>query len=156
MTNLFRVIGGVHKVSEEEVRRSLGHRRVTLDLAVILSFFFLYGWAASRLARWLYRLYGPSESLPTVAVMTVLVSILTAVAGVMLGEQWSGIWEIQRLGNEHISYRATRVPWTQHRLELFLAGVVVFLLLAAFHRRRAMARISGTSNIESRSLEETK
>lgn len=151
MAALFQKVGSMHKVPEEEVRRSLGRRRASFDLAVIVSFAFLYGWGASLLARWLYQRYGPSEGLPTIVVMTVLLSILASIAGVMLGEVWSGIWEIHRLGNDHISYRAARIPWSRHRLGLFVAGAAAFLLIAAFHRRRAMTRISKASNAASSS-----
>ncbi len=143
MAMLFRVVGTLHKVPEEKVRRSLGHRRAAFDIAVILSFALLYGWGASLLVRWLGRTYGPSDSLPTVAVMTVVASILAAAAGVMLGEEWSALWEIHRLGNNHMSYRAVRIPWTEHRLALFIGGVVLFLLIAAFHHRRMMTTVPG-------------
>jgi uncharacterized membrane protein len=139
MAALFRVIGSIHHVPAEEVRRSLGQRRISFDLAVILSFALLYGWGASLLARWLCRIYGPPESLPTVVIMTIIAALVASIAGVMLGEQWSWLWEIRRLGNQHMSYRAERIPWTQHRPELFVAGLVLFLLIAALHRRSMVA-----------------
>jgi hypothetical protein len=136
MASLFRIVAGVHGVSTEAVQRSLGHRRVSFDLAVFFSFALLYGWGASLLSRWLSGLYGSSETKLTIIVMTVVVSLLAGIAGVMLGEQWSWIWETYRIGNQHMSYRATRIPWTHHRGGLFLVGTVVVLLIAWLHRRR--------------------
>lgn len=135
MASLFRMVGGVHGVSEEDVQRSLGHRRVSFDLAVFFSFALLYGWGASLLSRWLCGIYGSSEAKLLVIIMTVLVSLLAGIAGVMLGELWSWIWETYRIGNQHMSYRATRIPWTHHRGGVFLVGTGVFLLIAGLHRR---------------------
>jgi hypothetical protein len=136
MARLFRIVAGVHGVSAEEVGRSLGHRRVSFDLAVFFSFALLYGWGASLLSRWLCGLYGSSEAKLTVIIMTVLVSLLAGTAGVMLGEQWSWIWETYRIGNQHMSYRAFRIPWTHHRGGVFLVGTGAFLLIAGLHRSR--------------------
>ena len=135
MADLFRVIANTHKVSPDEVRRALGHRRLSFDLAVILSFAIVYGCGASVCVRWIFRTYRAREDLTTMVIMTTIGSLLTSVAGVILGEVWSGILESLRIRNGHMSYRAARIPWTQHHLELFVAGVVVFLLIAAFHRR---------------------
>ncbi|MDQ2839847.1 MAG: hypothetical protein M3Y72_02165 [Acidobacteriota bacterium] len=143
MMDLFRVIANTHKVSPDEVRRALGHRRISFDLAVILSFAVLYGCVASLCVRWLYRTYSAREDLTTLVIMTTVGSLLTSTADVMLGEVWSGILESLRIGNGHMSYRAARIPWTQHRFGIFVAGVVIFLLIAAFHRRRAMASTPG-------------
>jgi hypothetical protein len=145
MANLFRIVAGSHGVSTVEVQRSLGHRRVSFDLAVFLSFALLYVWGASLLSRWLCRLYGSSEAKLTVIIMTVLVSLLAGMAGVMLGEIWSWLWETYRIGNQHMSYRATRIPWTHHRGEVFLVGTGVFLLIAGLHRRRLTTKSPGAS-----------
>ena len=69
-----------------------------------------------------------------------VVSLLAGIAGVMSGEQWSWIWETYRIGNQHMSYRAARMPWTQHRGIIFIAGTLVFLHIAALHRRKLAAK----------------
>lgn len=137
MAALFKVIGSSHTVTEEEVRQSLGHRHNGFDLAIMLSFSLLYAWIVSILARWLCQLYGPGEELTTIVTMTTLASALVSAAGVMLGEVWSGFWEMFRIGNGHMSYRFARIPWTHHRLGLFIAGVVLFWLIAGLYRRNA-------------------
>jgi hypothetical protein len=43
MIALFKVIGSSYGVTEEQVRRSLGHRRTSIDLAVMVSFVTLFG-----------------------------------------------------------------------------------------------------------------
>ncbi len=145
MAGLFKAIGSSHDVTEEEVRRSLGHRRGDFDLAVVLSFSLFYAWGTSVLARWLYRLYAPGEELTTVLIMTAFASLIASTAGVMLGEVWSGILEAYRIGNGHMSYRFARIPWTHHRLGLFIGGVVLFWLVAASQRRNVMTARSRAS-----------
>ena len=41
-----------------------------------------------------------------------------------------------RLGSGHLSYRLDRIPWRQHHLSLFIAGVVLFWIAAAIQSRR--------------------
>ena len=137
MAALFKLIGSTHGVTEEQVRRSLGRRRTGLDLAVILSFAALYGWLAYVIARRLYRLYA-HEGLLTEVVMTIFASAAVSAAGVGLGEEWSLLMENYRLSRGHLSYRVMRIPWTHHRLGLFVGGVVLFCLLSALHHRLAI------------------
>jgi hypothetical protein len=51
MAALFEMIGKNHGVTTEQVRESLLHRRISLDLAVIVSFALFYGFAANGIAR---------------------------------------------------------------------------------------------------------
>src|SRR5262245_38166784 len=83
MARLFGVIATNHGVTFEQVRASLGRRRLNFDAGVILSFALLYGLGASFLSRFLCRIYGLGEGLPMVAFMTVLASILASGIGVM-------------------------------------------------------------------------
>jgi hypothetical protein len=151
MEHLFSVIASAHSLSEEDVRRSLGHRRILPDLLVILSFALIYAFVASLFARWLCYIYGPSEALLTIAVMTILVSLLVSVAATMFGDAWSWSWESVRLANGHMSYRGRRIPSTQHLLGLFVGSELLFLVIAVFYRVRAMkvyARVQKRSNPE--------
>jgi hypothetical protein len=63
--------------------------------------------------------------------MSGLAAAVVALIGVVGGEIWCDSFEMVRLGNGHLSYRETRVPWTHHRVELFLVAVFVFALLTA-------------------------
>jgi hypothetical protein len=59
-----------------------------------------------------------------------------ALIGVVAGEIWCDSFEMVRLGNGHLSYRETRVPWTHHRFALFLIAVFVFGVLTAVEWKR--------------------
>src|SRR5438034_1273743 len=55
-------------------------------------------------------------------------------AGVLSGEVWSITMESIRLGNDHLSYRTSRIPWKHHGLALFAGGVALYWLVAAWRR----------------------
>jgi hypothetical protein len=138
MAGLFQVIADSHRVTQDQVRRSLEQRRTDLDLAIMLSYAVLYGWTASIIARRVLRLYPHEEERLARVVMTFFASGAVSAAGVLLGEQWAWEMETLRIGNGHMSYRADRIPWGHHRLGLFVGGVVLFWLVAAFHHRAAI------------------
>jgi len=135
MAALFSTIAKNHGVTSEQVRVSLVRRRTSLDAAVILSFAVLYWFVASRLAQRVCRRFPTDEgwlgALLSIAGMSVAVSLI----GVMLGEQWSILVEGIRVGTGHLSYRTFRIPWVQHRMQLFVAGVFLFWLAAALRYR---------------------
>lgn len=135
MTALFEVIGKNHGVTEQQVRQSLVHRRTSLDLSVILSFAMLYGFAASGVARRVCCRFPLNEGWIMPVLATVVTSAVVSIAGVLLGEIWSAVAEMFRVGNGHMSYRVDRIPWNQHRLGLFLGGTVLFWLIAGHHYR---------------------
>ncbi|MGD1211534.1 MAG: hypothetical protein ABR973_09285 [Candidatus Acidiferrales bacterium] len=141
MTALFDTIGNTYGVTEGQVRDSLTHRRVDLDLLVILSFAVFYCLAASNIARRVWQRFPPEEGWIAGTVATFITSGVVSAVGVGLGEVWSGIVETIRVGNGHLSYRADRIPWTHHRLGLFISGVVLFWIIAAFQYRRHRAQL---------------
>ncbi|MBZ5655008.1 MAG: B12-binding domain-containing radical SAM protein [Acidobacteriia bacterium] len=79
-----------------------------------------------RLARLRANLRGRAEIRPT----------SPRWAWAMLGEMWNWIVETHRIGNNHISYRADRLFFAKHRLELFVAALVIFWLAAINAARR--------------------
>src|SRR5260370_32208188 len=105
MAVLFEVIGNNHGVTAEQVRESRRHRRISLDLAVILFFAVLYGFAASGMARLVWRRFPPDEGWIVGAVAIIITSAVVSTAGVLLGELWSITVENFRVGNGHLSYR---------------------------------------------------
>lgn len=135
MAALFQVIANNHGVTQEQVRKSLEYRRTSLDLAVILSFAVLYGFAASGMARRLRRRFLFDEGWIAGTAVTAIASAVVSLGGVMVGEIWSTTVEGIRIGNGHLSYRVARIPWTQHRLSLFAGGVVLFWLIAGLQQR---------------------
>jgi len=135
MAALFSTIATTHGVTSEQVREFLGRRRTSLDAAVILSFAALYWFMATRLARRVCRRFPLGEGWATALLSTVGTSVAVSFMGVLLGEQWSTLVENIRVGSGHLSYRMSRIPWVQHRMQLFVAGVFLFWLAAALRYR---------------------
>src|SRR5437867_5059501 len=140
MAALFSTIAKNHGVTSEQVRESLVRRRTSFDAAVILSFAVLYWFVANHLARRVCRRFPLDGGWPGALVSIVGMSLAVSLIGVMLGEQWSILVEGIRVGTGHLSYRAFRIPWVQHRMQLFVAGVFLFWLAAALRYRVSQSR----------------
>lgn len=149
MASLFQIIGSNHGVTAEQIRWHLAHRPTTeLDVAVILTFIALYGWAATLIVRRVCRRNADRQETSSWVVMIVYTSIIASVVGVLLGEVWSDLMENIRLGNGHLSYRAERIPWSHHRFGIFVGGLVLFWLLTAFHQRRRFSEAAPMPSLE--------
>jgi len=107
MTALFKVIGSCHGVTEEQVRRSLGHRRTSIDLAVMVSFMLLFGFGASFVTRRIVRRYPAEDGWIEPVVMTTLAAIaggnvVTAVGGSGLNVAHPAPPPVRRLRDGHV------------------------------------------------------
>ncbi len=106
-------------------------------MAELLPFALLYGLAAIVCARMIWCRYPPAEDGWALGVtMAVFISLAFAAGCTLLGEMWNWIVETHRIGNNHISYRANRLFFAKHRLELFVAGLMIFWLAAINAARR--------------------
>jgi len=122
MERLFEEIGKEHGGPVGQVSGSLGRNRTYIDMAEVLPFALLYGFADIVGARMIWRRYPPAENgwWPGIT-MALFVSLALAAASTMLGEQWNWFVEGHRIGNNHMSYRGDRLLWAKHRFELFAA-----------------------------------
>jgi hypothetical protein len=128
---LFEEVAKEHGVPVTQVANSLGRNRAYIDLAELLPFALIYGLAAIVAARMIWRRYPPAEGgwVPGI-IMALFVSLAVAATSALLGEVWNWAVEGHRIGNPHMSYRADRLFWHNHRLELFVAALLVFWLAA--------------------------
>ena len=93
-------------------------------------------------ARWM-RSRIVDEGLAVQLVAVFLVSIAIGAAVVIVGGVWSGVSEIVRVGNEHLSFRASRIGWPRRAPVWFLATMAGFWAFAAvglLRRRPASGR----------------
>jgi hypothetical protein len=139
--SLLQQIRTSHNVPWKEVLQFFGRRSLAIDLAVILPFLLLYGLLATLLAGWLRRRYPPEDSMMAALAMAVLFSLVFGVGGLLLGEVWSGTAESLRVGTGHLSYRADRLPWAQHRIGFFVLCVGFFWSAAAVRFRVPRRRL---------------
>jgi hypothetical protein len=131
MATLFHSVAQEHGVTEPQVHVALSYRRPEFDAAVIVSFAIQYAALSYFIAGEIRkRTVNP-------AILTVYVSGICAVAGVMAFDVWCGAMEDLRVGNGHLSYRGERIPWMHHRPSLWAAGVLLFWAMALWRRRSA-------------------
>jgi hypothetical protein len=130
-----------HRVTIEQVDQARLTRPTPFDSVVVLFYAILYVLVAHRTVHWIFHALQPGDSVRAVGSI-VFVSVGVSAMGVAFGDIWSAVAEMIRLGNDHLSYRGYRIPWNNHRLALFIAGVVLFWLVAV-GRSVAMARVAG-------------
>jgi hypothetical protein len=136
MTSLLATIGTAHGVAPASLRQMIGRRPRGFDAAVFVSFAMLYVAACVLGSRWLRRRFRSSAA-PFTAAAVIVSSLLASLVALVLLELWGSAWEMLRLGNGHLSYRAGREPWAQSGVEMFAIGVVVFLGVAVHCFRAA-------------------
>jgi len=138
MSKLFAVIGEYHGVSEGEIREWTGRRSLAFDLSVFLSFLVGFTIASRSLMR---RLFNGWSFVGVSAIVAGAVTILvvTAVGG-GVGALWAAFWEVIRIGNEHLSHRAARLPWPFYVPSLFVAALVMCSLISWREYRAAVRR----------------
>jgi len=139
MAKLVGTVARRHDVTVDEVNAARVTRPVAFDVLVFVSFGVLYAFAVDRGARWAFRSLGWWDDSIRAALTVVFASAGATALAVMLGDIWSGVAEMIRLGNEHLSYRAYRSPWIRHRPAISAAGAIIFMLVA-LRRYRAFRR----------------
>lgn len=135
MTQLFAAVASEHNVTTADVRRALDHRPLAMDLAIAVPFVLLYIAGAYAIISRLYEKNADGTTSLRSLVMAIYVSIITSAAAVLLGEAWTGILETFRLGNGHLSYRTSRLPWSHHFPSLFIGALVLFWCLLMIRQR---------------------
>jgi hypothetical protein len=135
MATLFGVIANNHRMGPQQVRESVGRRPAGFDFAVVLSFAVLYGLVANGLAGGIFNRFPVDAPMPALAANTVMSAVVSA-GGLMGLGLWAGAVEMIRFGDTHMSYRVDRMPWSQHSMELFVGGVILFWAIALVRYRR--------------------
>jgi hypothetical protein len=79
----------------------------------------------------------------------VVTALSVSAAGVMIGGMGSASVEMIWVGNTHLSYRADRIPWSQHWLFFFIGGLLLFCFIATI-RWRKFVRSSPDNNFRVR------
>jgi hypothetical protein len=137
LDTVFDAIAADHRVPLTEVRGRLGRRVLSVDLLITGLFAAFYAAAVLVITRHLAIGYSRERPLGSLAA-TLAASIAASTIGVVAGELWSLLAEGYRVhSNNHMSYRAARIPWTHHRPALFVAGLLLFWIVALRPHRRA-------------------
>jgi hypothetical protein len=135
LATLLAVAASTHGVDAQQVRDLIRRRPLALDVFVVLSFAMLYVLISSGVVGGILRRFPADEPTP-VLISSVVAAIVLSVSGVLALGLWAGTIEMARIGDTHLSYRADRLPWNHHTLDLFMSGFVLFLATAAWRYYR--------------------
>jgi hypothetical protein len=128
---MFAAIESNHGVNAEQIQFARAHRNAVYDMAVMLLFVPLYSIGAVVAQRALKRRFGADRRVVR-WLATVVVSIVVVVVGVELAGLWSTVWELTRLGNDHIGAQrlaAFERPSERHAMALVVGSVLLFWLI---------------------------
>lgn len=123
-------IGKKHGLSAQEAFRHFGKRSFLADALMSLPFLMAYCLAARFAACCILSRYSPDDGTLTAIIVVVLASIAFALAGLLLGQQWSALAESIRVGTTHLSNRVFRLPLYKHPIESFFSFASIFLIVA--------------------------
>jgi hypothetical protein len=128
LASLLGIAAIKHGIRAQEMGELVGLREADFDFAVLLSFAVLYTLACNVFSGWLVVRFPSDEHLAAVTATTM--SAMTSAGGLMMFGLWASSWEMIRVADLHMSYRVARSPWSQHRTELLVAGVGLFVAMA--------------------------
>lgn len=135
---LFAGVADQHHVTENEiadVRSRLGKR--TFDAAVHPPMLLLTVALTTFMTARLKRRFD-ADLLPYI-VASVFWAVFIAALIVVIGHVWSAVLEVYRIGNGHLSYRATRIPWSHQWTQVFLGALTIFAFAALVQARMRAA-----------------
>jgi hypothetical protein len=130
MARLYTMIENEHSATSEQIQVARAQRNRAFDVAVGLLFLPLYSFAATAACRRVWHRFASHQRYVGLVVMG-LVSFAASFLGLVAGQLWFAIWEIVRIGNDHFGgNRAAHNLWVEHAGELFIAGIVLFWIIA--------------------------
>jgi len=77
------------------------------------------------------------EALPTIVTL-VVASVAVSALFVLVGEFWTSVLQMIRVGSQHVGGRVARLPWKRYEPQIFIIGIVTFW--AVFSLRQALGR----------------
>jgi hypothetical protein len=131
LTSLLAHIAQRHGVSIDEIlkaRESLAHKGANLAVNVPTALFFaVITWL---MLRRIHTRFAAQDELPAIAMASLLAALAVGGVTVAFGRLWEAVFEMVRLGNDHLSYRGLRQQWIQLAPTFFASSAMFFLLIA--------------------------
>jgi hypothetical protein len=141
-TRLIETVARRHAVAIGDIAEA--RKRVFdrgLDLPVNVPVAALFIWSVIVVTRRIERRFS-DEILPTIITLTIA-SIALSVLFVLIGEFWTSVLQMIRVGSQHVGGRVARLPWKRHEAEILALGIAVFwtvvLVRRAYDRHVAIA-----------------
>jgi hypothetical protein len=137
---LAAVVTSLHSVDVSAVARAREDiPKRGLDLPVTAPVVALFLWSVLQLLRRIERRFD-EEPWP-LAISLIVASVAVSAAFVWVGELWTSILQMIRVGSQHVGGRVNKLMWLQHEQLIFIIGVVLFWTIALI--RKAAAGLKG-------------
>jgi len=139
---LVDVVARTHSVAINDVARA--RDRIPergLDLVVNVPVTVLFIFATFAVRRSIERRF-QDEALPAIATLAIA-SVVLAALFVLVGEFWTSILQMIRVGSQHVGGRVRRLPWPQHEKQIFAIGIVLFWAVVLLRPPGAVSRGGG-------------
>jgi hypothetical protein len=130
---LIETVARMHSVDVSDVARA--RDRIPergLDLRVNVPVAVLFVVAVLSVTRRIERRFR-DETLATIITLAVA-SVAVSALFVLVGEFWTSILQMIRVGSQHVGGRVARLPWKQHEQQIFSIGIALFWTVALLQR----------------------
>ena len=77
-----------------------------------------------------------------VNITLVIASVAVAGLFVMVGEFWTNILQMIRVGSQHVGGRAAKLPWKRHEQQIFFIGIALFWIVVSLRHTLSRYRAS--------------
>ncbi len=138
---LVAVVAEMHSVDVRDVARA--RARIPergLDLPVTLPVAATFVFCVVFVLRRVERRFS-DEPLP-ITICLIAASVILPGLFLWIGELWTSILQMVRVGRQHVGGRVQRLPWLQHQQQIFTLGVGLFWTILAL--RWTQRRLSET------------
>jgi hypothetical protein len=119
------IVARTHSVTVADLasaRDSVSERG--LDLLVNVPVAVLFVFTVAGISRRIEQRFKDEPWLMNVTL--VIASVAVAGLFVMVGEFWTNILQMIRVGSQHVGGRAAKLPWRRHEQQIFFIGVALF------------------------------
>jgi hypothetical protein len=130
---LIDAVARTHAVGISDVARArdrIPEKGLDLPVNVPVTVFFVF--TVLGVTRRIERRFS-DETLPMIITL-VIASVALAGLFVMVGEFWTSILQMIRVGNQHVGGRVAKLPWKRHEPQMFVIGIVVFWIVVSLRR----------------------
>jgi hypothetical protein len=128
-------VARTHSVNVNDVVRARDHipeRGLNLDVNLPMGLLFIP--AVLAVIGRIERRFG-DEAWPAMVAL-VIASLVVSALFVLVGEFWTSILQMIRVGSQHVGGRVARLPWKRHEPQIFLVFIVTFWIVFSLRRTR--------------------
>lgn len=122
---LIEAVARTHAVGVIDVTRARDRiPEKSLNLPVNVPVAVLFVFTVMGITRSIERRF-TNETFPAIITLAIA-SIAVSGLFILVGEFWTSILQMIRVGSQHVGGRVARSPWKRHEPQIFIAGMVLF------------------------------